>query len=226
MMLFVAMAHNAIAQTYNVSQEEKEPAKAWELGAGGNIFQFNRISFSNFSQLETGYIFDLKLDHVVYGGNLYVARELNDYLYIDFQGTIGVTGNKLNDKNKTEWLYMLGPGLQWRFGEYFDSKYIDPYLRAGINYMHKEFEILYAGTEGLKDEQMKWALNNINNKAGADRKDLTPISLGVGLNMWLNDNWGIGMQGDYLLMPYKNVANSIQGTLRIMYRIEGKSKNK
>ena len=224
MLLFVAAANLAPAQTWTMESPDENSTKAWEFGVGGSVFQFSRTSFSNFTPLETGYVFDLKLDHVVFGGNLYVARELNDYLYLDLQGTIGTTGNKSID-NKLEWLYMVGPGLQWRVGEYFGSKYIDPYLRAGINYMHKEFDVMYVGTEGLDDQQMKWALNNLNNKSGADKTDLMPISLGAGINMWLNDNWGIGIQGDYLLMPYNNVANSLQGTLRVMYRLGGKSKN-
>jgi opacity protein-like surface antigen len=224
MMLLVAMAGHAMAQAPDSRPAEEKPAKAWELGAGGSVFQFSRTSFSNFSPLEAGYVFDLKLDHAVYGGNLYVARELNDHFYLDLQGTAGAAASKLNGKNKTGWFYMIGPGLQWRLGEYFGSKYIDPYLRVGINYMHKDFEIIYAGTEGLDDEQMKWVLNNLKNKDGLDRKNLMPISLGMGLNMWLNDRWGIGMQGDYLVMPYKNVANSLQGTLRVMYRLGGKGK--
>ena len=219
MILFVAMANPALAQTSDVKPADKNPAKAWEFGIGGSVFQFNRTSFSNFTRLETGYVFDLKLEHVVFGGNLYAARRLNDHFYLDLQGTIGAAGNKPDGKNKTDRLCMLGLGLQWRVGKYFDSKYIDPYLRAGINYMYKEFEIMYVGTEGIEDEQMKWTLNNLNNKSGADKKDLMPLSLGAGLNMWLNDWWGIGMQGDYLIMPYNNVANSIQGTLRVMYRI-------
>lgn len=32
------------------------------------------------------------------------------------------------------------------------------------------------------------------------------------------------MQADYLVMPYKNVANSIQGTVRFIYRLGGKTK--
>jgi len=229
MILLVTMANSAMTQTFYDERKvmnslEENSKSSWEFGVGGSVFQFSRTAFSNFMQVETGYIYTLKLEHIVYGGNLYIAKALNDHFCLDLQGTIGTTGNKTSDKNTIEWLYMVGPGLQWRFGEYFGSNYIDPYLRAGINYMHKEFDILYAGTEGLDDEQMKWVLNNLNNKSGVDKKDLTPISLGVGLNMWLNDRWGIGMQGDYLLMPYENVANSIQGTLRVMYRLGGKSK--
>ncbi|MFV0419532.1 MAG: OmpA family protein [Dysgonomonas sp.] len=220
--LFAAMAANhAMAQTLRSESIEKS-SKAWEVGIGGTIFQFNRTSFSNFTQLETGYAFDLKMEQVVFGGNLYLAKELSNHFYLDLQGSIGTTRNKQDVKNKTEWLYMVGPGLQWRLGSYFNSNHIDPYLRAGVSYMHKDFDIIYAGTEGLSPDEMKWFLNNM--ERNIDKKDLTPISLGIGLNMWLNDKWGIGMQGDYLLMPYKNVANSLQGTLRVMYRIGGKSK--
>ena len=45
-------------------------------------------------------------------------------------------------------------------------------------------------------------------KEGKDKQNLIPISLGIGVNMWLNDNIGIGLQGDYLIMPYKHIANS------------------
>lgn len=216
--MFAAIGNYTIAQTLGLRKD----SKAWEVGIGGTVLQFNRTSFSNFTQLEKGYQFDLEMKQVVFGGNLYLARELNNHFYWDIQGSIGATKGTLENKNKTQWLYMIGPGIQWRLGEYFQSKYVDPYLRAGVNYMHKDFDIIYAGTEGLNPDEMKWFLNNMKNNV--DKKDLIPISLGVGLNMWLNDKWGIGMQGDYLVMPYKDVANSLQGTARVMLRIGGKSK--
>lgn len=216
MALFLVMGSNVFAQT----SAGTPLFKAWEFGVGASVFQFNRISLSNFSQGDDGgYVFDLKLNQTVYGGNLYVARELTNFLYFDLQGTLGATSSILNS-NKTHWLFMFGPGVQWRFGNHLlnNPRYIEPYLRAGINYMHKSFEIMYDGAEGLDNEQMKWFLNNISNKDGADKRNLIPIALGFGVHMWLNDNWGIGMQGDYLVMPHKNVANSLQGTIRAMYR--------
>lgn len=69
---------------------------------------------------------------------------------------------------------------------------------------------------------MNWILEN---KDRTDKRHMTPISLGGGINMWLNDRWGIGLQASYLVMPYKNVANSMQGNARLMYRIGGKSKS-
>lgn len=206
--------------------ELNESKKAWEFGLGGSVYQFSRTSLSNFSTLtDNGHKFDLKLDHVLWGGNVYVARELNPYLYLDLQGTVGFTKDNLVGENKNRWYAMVGPGIQWRFGQYFNSKYIEPYLRAGINYMYKDFDMNYQGSvENVNSEEMKWLLENIRNKEGRDKTHMMPISVGAGLQTWLNDRWGIGMQGDYLIMPYKNVANSIQGTVRVMYRLGGKSK--
>lgn len=213
------------AQDNQPETEMKKETKAWEIGAGGSIFQFSRTQFSNFKNLDNGsYDFDLKLKHAVYGADLYVARELTKHLYLDMQGTIGITSDKLSGSNKTKMLYMIGPGLQWRLGEYFGSKHIDPYLRAGVGYMNKGFSTHYIGIEGQPENSMEWELENSGNKDGRDKTHMMPVSLGVGLNMWLNDHIGIGLQADYLVMPYKNVANTLQGTARLMWRIGGKSK--
>ena len=77
--------------------------------------------------------------------------------------------------------------------------------------------------EEFNSEEMGWNLSNDYTKEGKDKQNLIPISLGIGVNMWLNDNIGIGLQGDYLIMPYKHIANSCQGSIRLMWRIGGKS---
>lgn len=206
------------------AENKNKDSKAWEFGIGASAFQFSRAQFSNFADLnDKGYVFDLRLKHAVYGGNIYVARELSKHFYIDIQGTIGATEDRISGKDKTKMLFMIGPGIQWRLGEYFGSKYIDPYLRAGISYMNKGFNMNYR-YEGLTDEEMSWILANDLNKEGRDKRHLAPISVGGGINMWLNDRWGVGAQADYLIMPYSKIANSLQGTVRIMYRLGGKSK--
>ena len=210
------------ANAQEPTTEEKKEKKAWELGIGGTVFQFSRVGFSDFNQLDDGYAFDLTLNHAVWGGGIYAARELNKHFYLDFQGNVGMTNKSLNGKHK--FLVMAGAGLQWRLGEYFKSSYVDPYLRAGINYMYKDFQIIYDGSEGLAPDEMQWILSNYRNKEGRDRKHMMPISLGAGVNFWLNDRFGIGLQADYLVMPYKNVANSLQGSTRFIWRIGGKSK--
>lgn len=205
--------------------DAKPHKKAWEFGLGGTVYQFNRSSVSDFAKLSDGsYTFKLKLSNPVWGGNLYIARELSKHFYLDLQGSVGYAGKTYENDGNNNWLYTAGLGLQWRLGEYFGSKYIDPYLRIGAGYMYKGFDIQYVGTAGLSPDEMKWVLNNLSNKDGADRRNLIPISAGAGVNMWLNDRWGIGLQADYVAMPYKDVANSVQGTARIMYRLGGKSK--
>lgn len=221
--LYIALLLSLAALPTPAQEEtDKNETKAWELGLGGTVFQFSRVGFSNFSQPANGYTFDLDLNHAVWGGSLYAARELNKHFYLDLQGSFGLT-NKSIDR-KTRLMTMVGAGLQWRLGEYFKSSYVDPYLRAGINYMYKDFQIRYDGSEGTAPDEMSWILSNYGNKEGHDRKHLAPIALGGGINFWLNDRIGVGLQADYLLMPHKNVANSLQGSARIMWRIGGKSK--
>lgn len=196
-------------------------SKAWELGVGGTVMQFNRVSFSNFEDLgENGYRFGLKLDQVVWGGHIYAARELNKHFYLDLQSSVGT----LKQLDQQKYLFSGGLGLQWRLGEYFHSSYIDPYLRVGGNYLHKDFSLNYVGTTGLSDDQMSWILENQSNKSGTDRNNMFTASAGVGINMWMNDRLGIGLEGNYHVMPYKNVANSLQGTVRLIWRIGGRTK--
>ena len=159
----------------------------------------------------------------IFGGNLYFARELNSHFYLDLQGTLDYSSDPVRNGKESRWLGMAGIGLQWRLGEYLHSNYIDPFLRMGANYMYKNFKINYKGMEEFNSEEMEWNLSNDYTKEGKDKQNLIPISLGIGVNMWLNDNIGRGLEGDYLIMPYKHIANSWQGSIRLMWRIGGKS---
>lgn len=202
----------------------RKPSRAWELGVGGSIFQFSRVDFTRFQPSGENYQLGMQLRHSVLGPNLYIARELNPYFYLDLQGTVGFTAQYIDGENQRRNLYMVGPGLQWRLGEYFESKYIDPFFRVGVNYMRKNFDMKYEGSDGDLPAEMSWVLENLYNKDGVDRDEMFPVSFGVGMNAWLNDRFGIGLQGDYLLMPHDNVANSLQGTVRLIWRVGGSSK--
>ena len=192
--------------------EDSRSKRAWELGIGGSVFQFNRINSVEFMPSQSMNIVDVKLRHAVYSGNLYVAKELTNVFTLDFQGSLG----KIED----EWLTQAGLGLQWRLGHYFNSPYIDPYFRAGASYMYKGYEILYQGSRS----GVSWDMENVNNPGYKDSDQIIPIALGAGINMWLNDRFGIGMQGDYLYITKPDVPNSLQGTLRLLFRFGGKSK--
>uniref|UniRef100_S0DGS0 Putative outer membrane protein A n=1 Tax=termite gut metagenome TaxID=433724 RepID=S0DGS0_9ZZZZ len=181
--------------------------RAWEVGLGGSVFQFNRVDFVSFTTTDEAHYVNMQLRHVAFGANIYAARELSNVFTVDFQGALGGADGK--------WLTQVGLGVQWRFGHYFHSKRIDPYLRIGGNYLYKGFDVLY----GDSLNGMDWEMINELNKEGADSHHLFTVAAGLGINMWLNNRFGIGLQGDYLLIPKPNVANSLQGTIRFMYRI-------
>lgn len=216
-----AFAQDVDSLEVNIQQKDR---KAWEIGVGASVSSFSRVDFTNFKKAGDQYKLDMQLRHSVIGPHLYIARELSKHFYLDVQGNVGFTEQYVDGKDKLKTVFMVGPGLQWRLGEYWGSKYVDPFLRVGVNYMKKDFDMKYTGTEGLLPEEMSWVLENLYNKDGKDRNEMFPIALGVGMNAWLSDRFGIGIQGDWLMMPHKNVANSTQGTVRLMWRIGGKSK--
>lgn len=210
------------------AQEQEAPKKtkkAWEIGLGGSALQLTRFSVLDYMEKADGghHISTNKRDFL-FGGNLYIARELNPYLFVDLQGTAAYTKDPVRGGHEHRLMYMGGLGLQWRWGAHLRSRYIDPYLRIGANYMYKNFDIHYQGSEALKTDRMYWDYANEYNKEGKDRHHLLPVSLGAGVNMWLTDRFGLGLQGDYLYMPYKNVPNILQGTVRVLWRIGGESK--
>jgi outer membrane protein OmpA-like peptidoglycan-associated protein len=186
--------------------------RAWEIGVGGSVYQFNRVTFNEFVTSDQGHNIYMKLRHVVYGGDLYIARELSNVFTLDLQNTVGTAEDAL--------LYQVGLGLQWRLGHYFKSPFIDPYIRISGNYMYKGFDILYTDSKN----GMTWTMFNDKNKEGADATHLFPITAGRGINMWLNSRFGIGMQGDYLCIPKTDVANPLKGTVRLMWRFGGNPK--
>lgn len=93
-------------------------------------------------------MYNLKANHLMGGANLYVARELNRWFYLDLQGTVGVAKNKnriAGNDRKHDLLYMGGLGMQFRFTPLFESQWVEPYLRVGVNYLHKNFASAYGG---------------------------------------------------------------------------------
>lgn len=182
--------------------------KAWEIGIGGTIYQFKRISFVNTKSTDKGNQVDLKVRNIAYTGNFIIAKEISNIFVLDGKIGIGTLENKF--------LFHGQVGLQMRTGYWLNYKHIDPYARIGIGYMHKAYNIDYLGDN--------YYLQNVGNKDGKDLTNLIPIALGVGVNMWINDIFGIGLQGDYMIVPKKNVANSLMGSINLLFRIRGKSK--
>lgn len=69
---------------------EKE-SKAWEIGLGGSLINWSRVSVTGFRSTPDNYFYNLKANHLMGGANLYIARELNRWFYLDLQGSVGLT---------------------------------------------------------------------------------------------------------------------------------------
>lgn len=218
--MVLALACGVFLQATAQTVENKAVKRAWELGVGVSGYQMTRIGLLKVGTNDLGNVVELNKRDLLFGGNVYAARELNPHFAIDLQGTLGYTQDPVRMSKENRLVVHTALGLQWRLGGYFNSPYIDPFVRVGAGYMYKSFHIdyadLYNGTA--------YTQRNEYNKEGSDRHHLVPISAGAGVNMWLNDRLGIGLQADYIVMPYKRVANTIQGTVRLMWRIGGKSK--
>ncbi len=182
--------------------------RAWEFGVGASVHQFSRVKASEITTTPDGHSVDFDIRNTLYTGNVYLGKELSNVFTVDINYNIG--------KLESMWFSQLGSGIQFRLAHYLKSPYIDPYLRVGGGVMYKGYQIIY--------DTPSYTLENDNNKDGRDAKWLFPVSLGVGVNMWFNDYLGMGLQGDYLYIPKSNVANSLQGTVKLMVRIGGKSK--
>lgn len=214
-------------QDYNgtTPMAKKSNKRAWEIGVGASIYNLTRFSILDVYKKDNGrYGAKTEKKDVLWGGHIYVARELNDYLALDLQGFVGYTRDHLKDGKDSRWVIKPELGLQWRLGGYFNSRLIDPYFRASVGYMYKNFNIVYKGVENIDAVDVLWNIKNLNNKEGADRRHMVPLSVGGGVNMWLNDHVGIGIQCMYVIKPYKNVSNDVEGTVRWMWRFGGKSK--
>lgn len=204
-----------------------KPRRAWEVGLGGSLVNWNRVAISGFESRPDQYFYNLRTDHLMGGVNLYLARELNRWFYLDLQGTLGLAKDHTAAKSKYNHMYMGGVGLQWRLSPLFRSQYVEPYLRVGANYLHKDFHAVTAGTfEDDPTGQASWESSDVWNPKGSakDKSSFFPLSFGAGVNAWLNNSLGLGLQGEYLMPVQKDLPRFAQITLRVMWRIGGRSK--
>ena len=206
--------------------ETRKVSKAWEIGLGGTMFNWNRVTLSRFKQHTDGhYNFNLRIEHLMPGANLYVARELNKWFYLDLQGNVSFAKSTSTDKGGQ--LFLGGLGLQWRLSPLFKSHFVEPYLRVGGNYLYKNFSSpASGGFLGDLTNQAYWDSHDIWNPNGHknDNEGYVALSGGVGMNAWLNNHWGIGFEGNYYMPIDRNNQAFAQGTVRVMYRCGGAKK--
>ena len=83
---------------------------------------------------------------------LTVARNLNKYLVLDWQTSVGNVDNKRFGMGK-EFMLMTGLGLQFKINGFWNEEsWFDPYLRVGANYLRHDYSGLTFPTTDINGE--------------------------------------------------------------------------
>lgn len=200
-------------------------SKAFEAGLGGAAINLTRTTVSDFHQTKGGdYVFTLE-EKLLYGGvELYLSRELNEWLYADIQGTMGLVRYYKDGSSDQGKSLMLGPGIQVR--PFVRSEWLQPYARIGINYYHKDFPTRYFGQfEGDVTGEALWKAEDAWNKGYTfDSDRFFPLSVDVGFIGWISNSFGMRIQGQFLKSLGGKGANFFQASAGIMFRVGGKDK--
>ncbi len=144
---------------------------------------------------------------------LTVARNLNKYLVLDWQTSVGNVDNKRLGMGK-EFFLMTGLGLQFKFNGLWDEEsWFDPYLRAGANYLRHD----YSGQSN--------AINEDGENVGADH---FAVATGIGSNFWITKHFGLGVQGDYVFTPGDNSSapHFWQASASLLFRFGNTDRDK
>lgn len=158
---------------------------------------------------------------------LTVARNINKYLVIDWQTSVGNVDNKRIGMGK-EFFLMTGLGLQFKFNGFWNEEsWFDPYLRVGGNYMRQDYSnVAFPVYDAYHDKVYPGFSEG---KAFTQRrKDHFTVATGLGSNFWLTKNFGLGIQGDYVSTPIdkSDVANFWQASASLMFRFGNRDKDK
>ena len=158
--------------------------------------------------------------------HLTVARNLNKYLVLDWQTSVGNVDNKRIGMDK-EFFLMTGLGLQFKFnGLWNEESWFDPYARVGANYLRHD----YTGVSfPLTDVNGVHYNGFSSNEAGTQRRsDFFAVSAGLGSNFWITNNFGLGIQGDYVSTPVdkSDVANFWQASASLLFRFGNTDRDK
>lgn len=205
----------------------QEAHKRWEFGLYGSAANLTRTVVSDFHQTPGGdYVFSIDEKNVHGGTGLYVARELNPWLYLDVQGTLGLARYYDSGKEKQGCSILAGPGLQFR--PFVKSQWVQPFFRVGINYYAKTFTTSYFGQfdndptrEGIWKAEDAW-----NKGLTVDRSRFAPVSLGCGVTGWLSSAVGVRLECQYLAPLSGLGVNFLQSSAGLVFCIGGQDRRK
>ncbi len=194
-----------------------QKTKALEISLDGSTIQTQRISLRQVRQSTKGYNIALEERKLMFGGGISLAQELKPWLYLDTQAKLFY--DKFNEKNNI--FAQAGVGLQARFTPLLEHLCIDPYLRVGLAYEYRDLASQGQGSAQVNGKPIAWQVENAVNA-----KHSYPLMLGAGLNFWLTDSFGLGLETNYAMHFFSENSNTLQASLKLNYRIGGKPKHK
>lgn len=158
---------------------------------------------------------------------LTVARNLNKYLVLDWQTSVGNVDNKRIGMGK-EFFLMTGLGLQFKFnGLWNEESWFDPYLRVGANYLRHDYSgVTFPVYDAYHNTSYAGFSNN--EPYTQRRKDHFAVNAGLGSNFWITKNFGLGVQGDYVSTPIDDsgLANFWQASASLLFRFGNTDRDK
>jgi OOP family OmpA-OmpF porin len=225
---------SALALTVASTVFAQTTSNPWLIGVGAHGVnhaaaggQIGNVFSTAFGSGDNGQLYNLNNFTITPPlSKLTVARNINKYMVLDWQTSVGNVDNKRIGMGK-EFFLMTGLGLQFKFnGLWNEESWFDPYLRVGANYMRHDYSGVafpltdingqyYAGfSEGMASTQR--------------RKDHFTVSTGLGSNFWLTKNFGLGIQGDYVSTPIdkSDVANFWQASASLLFRFGNNDRDK
>jgi len=222
-----AIATVLIGLAASLCVQAQRNSHEWEAGINGAMVNVTRTTLSNFHQTSGGdYVFYLEEKNLYGGAELYLARRMVPWLYLDVQGTMGLARYIESEQEKQGYSFMAGPGIQFR--PLVRSQWIQPYLRLGLNYFSKTFPTTYFGMfDNDVTKEATWRSEDVWNKGYTfDSNSFFPLSAGVGVIGWLGNRMGVKLQGQYLRSFGNKGASFAQLSGGLVFRIGGGNKVK
>ncbi|OPC52590.1 OmpA family protein [Elizabethkingia miricola] len=221
----------ALALTVATTAFAQTTSNPWLIGVGahGENHKAQANNFSNTfgAQNLTKRLFNLNNFSITPPlSKLTVARNINKYLVLDLQASVGNVGNKKFNMDK-EFFLMAGLGLQFKFNSLWNEEsWFDPYARVGANYLRHD----YSGLTFPRTDAMGTSYYPTYNGNGdlTGKKNFFAVSTGLGSNFWITKNFGLGIQGDYVTTPgdKSNVANFWQASASLLFRFGNRDRDK
>ena len=224
---------SALALTVASTVFAQTTSNPWLIGVGAHGVnhaaaggQIGNVFSTAFGSGDNGQLYNLNNFTITPPlSKLTVARNINKYMVLDWQTSVGNVDNKRIGMGK-EFFLMTGLGLQFKFnGLWNEESWFDPYLRVGANYMRHDYSgVAFPLTDTNGDYYSGFSFEPSTQR----RKDHFTVSTGLGSNFWLTKNFGLGIQGDYVSTPIdkSDVANFWQASASILFRFGNNDRDK